>query len=316
MATYQFDPCHSPLSRSQEKINQLVFELSRRLGHDAKVIGILEMGSFAKHEGLPCSDSDLRVFASSPHVYFDQTRFNSEQEIKNKEKKELEVLKFAQLNGDLPWQMFEWFQFNAPMSTEISDILNLNIEFGVTDSRFTQFNLDKLEEYPSEEHQRLLQSNIIYDPDGTIERWQQKINGVRYQSMCNFYQERYLDKPPSEIYLYLKPSEMDLVKIKKSGQVLWVKWAVRAIRDAVASKTYQATGKFVYLKQDVIEFYQKYLPQHLDFVKQLYIWKTDPTIRAEMVNDFITDSTPFFKEFNNLMPKLEQVVADVNKLEL
>jgi hypothetical protein len=316
MIGYRFSPSQSEISQDREKLNTMIAILEKRLGHQAKVVGILEIGSFAKHEGVPCSDSDLRVYVESPEVYFYQTRVNNQEEIKNFAQTESEKKLFLEECGTLPWQNLEWFNFNEPNSAEISEILNLSLEFGVADARFTEFRLNRLDQHCLEEHQIIMQSNILYDPAGTIKQWQHSLTGIRYQSMCDYYQRRYLDNPPSEIYLYLKPGDLDANKIKKSGQILWVKWAVRTIRDAASVKMYQGNGRLIYKKQEILDFYKKYLPQHYGLVSMLYEWKTDPDLRGKMVGDFIRDSLPLFAKFNELMPKIEQIVADINRLEL
>lgn len=315
MATYQFDPGHSELSQDQDKLKSLVEQLEGRLGHQAKIVGILEIGSFTKNEAVPSSDSDLRIYVESPEVYFWQG-WGANPKAKTKPEKENYFNAFVQANPSLPRVTYDWDAFNNPVSNELSGALNVNFEFGITDHRFVEYQLDNLKTLPNGEYELLFQGRILYDPQKTLLKWHQKYYGECYGSLCDFYQTRYLDQLLPEVAIHTEPDHYDKHKIEKSGQIMWVKWAVRAVRDAVASKTYQATGKFVYLKQDVLDFYQKHLPQHLDFVNQLYIWKTDQTVRAEMVRKFIADPTSYFTEFKNLMPKLEQIVADVNKLEL
>lgn len=293
----------------------LVGQLEGRLGHQAKIVGILEIGSFTKNEAVPSSDSDLRIYIESPEVYFWQG-WGANPKAKTKPEKESYFEAFAQVNPGLPRVIYDWDAFNDPVSNELSGALSVNFEFGITDSRFVEYQLDNLATLPNGEYELLFQGRVLYDPQNTLLKWHQKHYGECYESLCSFYQTRYLDQLLPEVAIHTEPDHYDKHKIQKSGQIMWVKWAVRAIRDAVASKTYQATGKFVYLKQEVLDFYQKHLPQHLDFVNQLYIWKTDPTVRAEMVRKFMANPTPYFAEFRDLMPKLEQIVADVNKLEL
>lgn len=316
MSTSAFDPAHSPLSLDPAKINRLAVELESRLGHNAKIVGILEIGSFAKHEGVPCSDSDLRVYAESPDAYFYQTRTNNQEEIRLADITNLEKRAFAEQCGNLPWETYEWFNFNGPNSSELSNLFGLSLEFGVADVRFTEFRLKRIDRHCLEEHQMILQSNIIFDPNGILERWQNTLGNVFHQTMGDYYQERYLNHPASEIYLYLKPSEMDAEKVKKSGQILWIKWAVRAIRDAVCSKVYQKTGRFIFKKDDILDFCMNHLPQHFGLIKQLYDWKTDPVVRSEMVAQFVADPTPFYEEFRTLTPKVEKIIEDVNSLIL
>ncbi|MHB8830766.1 MAG: hypothetical protein ACYC44_01475 [Patescibacteria group bacterium] len=315
MATYQFDPGHSELSQDQDKLKSLVEQLESRLGHQAKIVGILEIGSFTKNEAVPSSDSDLRIYVESPEIYFWQG-WGANPKAKTKPEKENYFSAFEQVNPGLPRVTYDWDAFNNPVSNELSGALNINFEFGITDSRFVEYQLDNLMTLPNGEYELLFQGRILYDPQKILLKWHQKHYGECYKSLCDFYQTRYLDRLLPEVAIHTEPDHYDKHKIEKSGQILWVKWAVRAVRDAIASKTYQKNGKFVFKKEEILDFCKKYLPQHEDFINQLYAWKTDPIVRTKMVADFIANPTPFFEEFASLTPKLEAVVADINKLEL
>jgi len=312
---HRFDPGCSELASDSEKLAHLVAEIEKRLGHGAKIVGVLEIGSFTKDEAVPTSDSDLRIYVESPDVYFWQG-WGADRKATGKPEKEQYFLSFLETSPDLPRVTYEWEEFNEPISHELSESLGINFEFGIADARFVRHQFDNLRLKPCGEYELLFQGKVLYDPLKILADWYSRYYGARCQTLCDHYQVRYLDHPPFEVALHTKPDRFDRHKIEKSGQILWVKWAVRALRDAVASKTYQATGKFTYRKQEVLDFYRKHLPQHMDFIELLYIWKTDETVRAKMVQEFLDDPNPFFDEFASMMPKLESIVADVNRLEL
>ena len=92
--------------------------------------------------------------------------------------------------------------------------------------------------------------------------------------------------------------------------------AVRCVRNAVAAKSYRATGTMLYKKPDILYFYQQHLLTDYALVEQLYRWKTDAQVRAEMVRSFAVNPTPHFAEFRGLMPPLEALVAKVRALAL
>ncbi|MFA6100227.1 MAG: hypothetical protein WC750_05165 [Patescibacteria group bacterium] len=251
MAKYQFDPGQSEISQNREKLEIFVEQLENRLGHQARIVGILEIGSFTKGEAVPSSDSDLRIYVESPEVYFWQG-WGANPKAKTKPEKESYFDAFVQVNPGLPRVTYDWDAFNNPIANELSGALSVNLEFGITDSRFVEYQFDNLATLSNGEYELLFQGQILYDPQNTLLKWHQKHYGERYESLYRFYQTRYLDQLLPEVAIHTEPDHYDKHKIEKSGQIMWVKWAVRAIRDAVASKTYQATGKFVYLKQDVL----------------------------------------------------------------
>lgn len=132
--------------------------------------------------------------------------------------------------------------------------------------------------------------------------------------MAAFYQQRFLDKLSFEIYEHLEPHHWDEFKLRKSGQIQWVKYAVRSLRDAVFAKIYIATGNFVFEKQDILAFYNKYFPEDIDFVNQIYQWKCNGQARARILAKFIQDSSKLFQQFRSLTTRLEKIVTKVNKL--
>jgi hypothetical protein len=103
------------------------------------------------------------------------------------------------------------------------------------------------------------------------------------------------------LYTCLTSDSFDDFKLAKSGRIQWVQQAVRAVRNAVATKHYCTTGTFLYKKADVLAFVAQHLPAELAFVQELYRWKSDPTVRAVMVTDFSKDPTKLYAEFRAIL---------------
>lgn len=302
-----FDPCHSELERKPALLREYVRSLESGFGHGVRVTGILEIGSFAKGEAVPTSDMDTRVFVTSDEGYL----FNVFPHLpENPNFYE----RFITENGLKPSIVLDWQSFNNPLVEEISTSLPRPVEFGFADIRYAAYELSHLDEYASPEHSLLFQSNILYDPDGTLERLRFDLRGKIFTPLARYYQAQHLDRLWFRLYEALNPTPDDDFKLQKSGQILWVQMAVRCLRNAVAAKTYLRSGEFRYKKADVLKFYQDCLPDDFGFVKKLYEWKTDPAVREEMVNGFSKDRTPYFKLFRETMPKLEAVVAHVKAL--
>ena len=304
-----FDPEHSELESNPEKLRNYVSMLESALGHHAEVVGILEIGSYAKGEAVRTSDIDTRVYVRSPNAYL----FNA---FRPQEQAQPLYESFIEAYGFLPRWEYLWDAFNDPVSLEISEHLPSNIEFGFVDQRYAEFELKSLDQFPSIEHSLLFQSNVLYDPHGFLRRKRQELKGRIFAPLVRFYRERFLDQLSGRIYRFLEPHFSDRSKIERSGQIIWVQQAVRCLRNAVASKMYISTGAFLYRKAGVLGFYRQYLPDDLAFVRKLYEWKTNPQVRENMVKAFVRDEGGFFEIFREAMPQLEAIVSKVADLEL
>jgi len=149
-----FDPDHSELEKNPEKLRNYVRMLESALGHQAEVVGILEIGSYAKGEAVPTSDMDTRVYVRSPNAYL----FNV---LRPQEPAQPLYESFIEEQGFLPRREYLWDEFNDPVSQEISERLPSNVEFGFVDQRYAAFELDRLDQFPSTEHALLFQSNVL-----------------------------------------------------------------------------------------------------------------------------------------------------------
>jgi hypothetical protein len=93
-----------------------------------------------------------------------------------------------------------------------------------------------------------------------------------------------------------------------------VQQAVRALRNAVAAKSYSTAGTFLYKKAEVLAFYATHLPTEAPFVQELYQWKTNAAVRAAMVEEFSRSPERLYARFREAMPPLETIVRRVKAL--
>ena len=93
-----------------------------------------------------------------------------------------------------------------------------------------------------------------------------------------------------------------------------MKWAVRGLRDAAATKTWIESGTFIYRKDDVLDWYARNLPEQSKFVQKIYRLKTDPTERERLAQRFLTNPSDCFAYFKSLMSELEHTVKMVNEV--
>lgn len=307
------DSHHSELERNKEKLDQYIALLEKTLGNGIRVVGILEIGSFANGEGMALSDIDTRVYVEAPDAYvWNIAGHASSEALMNDEK----IAAFIATHDRKDMRHFSWTECNEPMWKKIKEELGISIEFGLVDKRYAAYELDHLEASPSNEHSFLMQSNIVYDPDQFLTKQKARLEGKTIPSMAEFYKKRFLDGLPAEIYRYVDVTEKDLPDIQERQKIQWIKWAVRAVREAVATKTYITTGKIIHEKEDVLVFYHTHVPEHYDLVAMLYTWKTDPQMRSEILAACIADPKAMSERFRSLMPKLEKAVEAVKNISI
>jgi hypothetical protein len=304
-----FDPSHCILERDPEKIREYLRVVETALGHRARIVAVLEIGSFAKGEAVPSSDIDTRVYATSPEAYLINP-------VPGAERQTSIDGALARRHGVLPRRDFAWDDLNEPVGQDLSATLGVTVEFFVVDLRCAEYELHNLQCTPSIEHSLLLQSNILYDPHGFLIGKVDEIHGKMYEPMVGFYKERFLQGVTRNLGRYIGPHPWDQNKLHASGQIQWVQQAVRALRNAVAAKMYASTGQFLYKKPDVLAFYGERLPLHYPFVEELYRWKCDPLIRQEMVERFSSEPAGLYEIFAELTPQVGAIVDEVRELDL
>lgn len=274
-----FSPEHSELEWNPTKLARFVELLETAFGHQARLVGIVEMGSFAKGEAVPSSDIDTRVYVTSPQVYLVNFAVTLD-------KAPPLYDDFCSVHPPLPRRDYTWSAFNEPTIARISAALSTDIEFAFADQRYVAYELTRLADHSSFEHSILLQSNVLYDPDGFLADAQEQLQGRIFAPLVERYTTQFLDQLSPRIYACLTPDSFDAFKLSKSGQIQWVQQAVRAVRNAVATKSYCATGTFLYKKADVLAFVEEYLP------------------------------TELYTEFRARMPQLEAFIGKVKHLHL
>lgn len=298
----------SPLEQNPDLLARFILELDAAFGPGTEVAGILEIGSFAKGEAVPTSDIDTRIYVKSTHAY----RFNP-----NALDHPPPVLydDFVAATGSRPYQAHTWEDFNIPIAELISQKLDCSLEFGFVDQRYALYELTHLDRYPSPEHSFLMQSNILYDPSHRLGQVRAALMGNISPIQAAFYQQRHLRGPSPRLHALLDPDSWELQhKLRKSGQIPWVQYAVRSLRDAVVAKSYAQNGTILYRKPDVLRFYQHHLPEEYPTVDTLYQWKTNRVARTEMVQRYLHRQQEYQTLFRAMMPHLARIVDKVARL--
>jgi len=96
----------------------------------------------------------------------------------------------------------------------------------------------------------------------------------------------------------------------------WVKWAVFAIRGAITAKWYLCRSEYPFRKNDILKIVEKYFPDHLTFVKEMYQWKVHEPTRKELCERFLTEQLTVLELFREKTQMVEAFVRAVNQLNL
>jgi predicted nucleotidyltransferase len=245
----------SLLERNQEKLENFIRILEEEIGHNARVVGIIQIGSYANNESVPgLSDIDTRVYVESDDVYIWNVAGHKTSEKIYQENK---LDDFIEDYGEKPIVDLTWSDFNIPMWNELEEEFGVQIEFGLTDKRYADYALKNIKSSPTNEHSFLMKRSIIYDPDNFLSQWKQKLSGEIFSTMAEFYEDQYLNSLSDKLYNSTEITEDDLEEIESRNKIQWIKRAIRHIREAVTTKVYVATGEIVHEKSDILEFYQK-----------------------------------------------------------
>ena len=296
-------------------VTELVGLLEQALGRSIKIIGILEIGSFAKHEAVPTSDSDLRIYCESPTGYVWQTNGSRFQE-RTRAELDQRFERFLQGRSITKRHLLNWMDVNKPLSEALSEKLGVNIEFGFADRHFCDFQMQEVETVFCTEYQFLLGTEVLYDTNGWLSYFQTTARTLITPPVRNFYQKRFLDSPPFELETHFAPHEMDAYKIRKCMQLQWVKWAVFAIRAAIGTKFYLRQKCYVYKMPDVFKLVDQHLPEYSTFVREIYSMKVHEPTRIALVERFLSDQEAVLSIFREKTEQIKMFVQAVNALDL
>lgn len=297
-----FDLAHSILERSPEIVAQLVRLIEDELGGGLQVRAITEVGSFAKHEAVPESDIDLRVYATSPTFML----YNAPNETVVPV-----ALKSCATELSLSVRVIDWATTNYPLWEKASAVAGCCINLGIADCRYARRLVAEPNRWPSTEPSLLLQSNVVFDTSDFVPNLRSEFSTTPEPALVEFLisdvRKRLVERLPT----FVQPHPADEHKAAEGGQILWVAHAVRCIRDAVAVLAYSSSGTFVHRKEDVLRFLDWLPDGQFELVERLYEWKTDPAQRRRLFAEFGTASADVYARFRSVTPALKECVETI-----
>lgn len=289
-----FDASQSDLQRNAEKVSRFISVLEGLFPATVSVIGAVEIGSFAKGEAIPTSDTDTRVYITCPEAML--VNLISEFE----EPAALQAyLKVFPVREPI---LLRWHTFNAPMLERLKDEFGEKISFGFVDTSFAEFLFEHLERYPTQDHAMLFQSNVIYDPRQWIADWRARLEGRIFGSQVELYVGQAVNRARQKLPWYLDNPD------NRRGPDQWLLQAVRCLREGIAARSYATTGRFVFRRDEVVQCIETFGQTHADLARTLYAWKCDPTVRNEICRSFERGDETWQNRFRQFTPRVQDLV--------
>lgn len=294
-----FNPAHSPLELDPNALGPLIQLVEERIGHGVTVAGVVEFGSFAKHEAVPESDVDLRVYVRAPSSVVYNAPGVAQPESFH------EYLRGVFLRTPVP---VDWASANYPLWDEASDLVGCRVNLGLVDAGYARFLVRQVRTFPSDEPSILMQSTTLFDPTALVEDLRARLDTDPHPELVRYLSEAVRTRLTDRLPGFLRPHPADAHKAEDSGQILWVAHAVRCIRDAVAVSCYARDGTFVYVKDDVLAHVARHARPHLAVVRKLYAWKTDPARRSTLFRKLQQQPDKVYGQFTALAPAVADAV--------
>lgn len=302
-----FDKRKSPLELHISKLREFVRKLQTRIANEVEVIAVSECGSFSLCEAVPDSDVNLRVYAWSRKGYFWNEVFYPPIEKLDSMR---QIMNALPCGSSPPIPVFHYCRddFNEGVAEEISDEIGIRTNFVLVDTRVVDYDVFRIDRFPSDEYLYLLQGSILFDPKKWLRDLVVQLEDVRFDSIADLFYSKYLKQVDPMFYELLEMTRDDLDWVSRNNKIPWVSCAVEIIRNAAMAFHYAKTGEMIFKKGDIIDFYQQFLPDRISFIKFLYTLKTDVKNRTSLIRSLILSPQDAISYFWTLVGQVENVV--------
>ena len=222
----------------------------------ARLLGVVEIGSFAHGEAVSSSDHDLRLIiqCAKPLLVLNEHR---------------------------------WTDGISDETTTI-DWQDLNqghgLSFGLTNLAFIEQGL-QAGRYPLVDHTCLYQGRILLDDTKTIATFRARYHGVRFSNIVPDYlrqaEWRVTSKLPSELCTLTERLD------HRKNAVLPVHTCYRIVRDLANIASYHAHGVYIGDSNALAHYYRQHWPWFESTFQTLRAYKTDEGLRRAVFNDLV-----------------------------
>jgi len=138
---------------------------------DIAVAGIVEIGSFAKGEAIPISDTDTRIYIRESDILYANFAKDGDHPAGFQE--------FLAEDRGMEQRFLSYPNFNTEIRQRLIGKVDNKISCGFIDVAHAEFLFDNLNLYPTQDHSMLFQSTIVHDPDNKRGPHQWLLKAVR-----------------------------------------------------------------------------------------------------------------------------------------
>ena len=252
-----FDPERSPVQRDCLQLKSVLVALERILP-EAKAVGAVEIGSYAKGEAVEDSDSDLRVYIRCPDILYVLAMHEEEDQ----------PVGLAEYLGTQPQMETVRVYIGSlikDINARIDGAVENEVHIGFVDVDFADFLFSHMDRYPTQDHAMLFQSTVLHDPEGWIQSQRRRLADIR--------------PPAGLVEMYLTQARRRALELlphyaesppAARGADQWLLEAVRSVREAVALRGLIEDGAFVYRRDDVLAWIRRRDEVYAELITKLY----------------------------------------------
>jgi hypothetical protein len=292
-----FDPTRSPIQQDPEQLAAFLAAIKDALPGESEVVGVVEIGSYAKGEALPGSDTDTRVYIKSCGPL--NVVMMSDSEVPTG------LVEFVHGRDELTLNRIGYGEFNRAIVERLRDKVDNRPSAGFIDVRFAEFLFADLGKYPTQDHSMLFQSSIVYDPENWIRRQREELDGKVTPGLIEMYLRQVTTRAHEQLPWYAANPD------NRRGFHQWLLKAVRTIREAISLRNYTSTGRFLFRKEEVLRWIRCLDSESRQSIEQIYTWKCSLDVRAEVKSSFEKGEDTWRERFAEMTPIIQKIVDDL-----
>ena len=290
-------PSISPIQRDPAQRQCLIEAIEQSLPVSATVVGLVEIGSFAKDEAVPTSDTDTRAYARAAE--------ETDLLVMADQRDPMGLDRTIEQRGQISVHRMPYERFNEQLRSQVGGSIENRVSAGFIDIRHAEVLFEDMDRFPSQDHSMLFQSAIVYDPETWIARWRSRLKGIVTPALIAMYRTQVMIRAFEQLPSYATNPGAH------RGAHQWLLQAVRCIREATSLRSFAASGEFLFRKSDVLAASTSLSASSRDLIAQLYAWKCDPGVREEIPSSIASGEKTWPQRYTELTSAIQEAVAEL-----
>jgi hypothetical protein len=256
---------YRPSSRPQKLIKGVMTEFGRRFHREyarfqarfgAHLLGVVEIGSYARGEAVCFSDHDLRliIHCDDPLLVLDEHRWTK--------------------GIDAAVTTIDWQDLNQ----------HPDLSFGLTNLAYVGQVLET-GRYPLIDHTCLYQGRILVDDTGAVAAFRDQHRGARFSNIVPDYLRQTEWRVTSRL-----PRELDMLTERldhRKCAVLAIHTCYRILRDMANIASYHDNGVYIGDANGLVHYYRDHWPWFQMTFDTVRAFKTDEALRRVVFDEVV-----------------------------